>query len=200
MLGTVSKIIMRRQNIHLSRDQIIEFIKVLSIEKKKTEANLKKIIKSLAKIEKGEYGFCNKCEEEIPIWQLRFHPSSNLCTSCKSEQDSEDDGTKIKFENDMRPAHFNFATSSCGDFSYGDNSDSPSFLLRKLRILLPTLIIILIISSLIFHMTYDKKRFNSPYSYSLLPPLNREDDTTENKTTENERMRKFRLLNFLSSF
>lgn len=48
---------------------------------------VKKIDKALAKIEKGEYGICESCGEEIGIKRLEARPVTDLCIRCKEEQE-----------------------------------------------------------------------------------------------------------------
>lgn len=48
---------------------------------------LKKIVRSLEKIEEGEYGICESCGEEIGVKRLEARPVSELCIRCKEEQE-----------------------------------------------------------------------------------------------------------------
>lgn len=48
---------------------------------------LKKIDKALEKIEKGEYGVCETCGEEIGAKRLEARPVTDLCIRCKEEQE-----------------------------------------------------------------------------------------------------------------
>ena len=45
---------------------------------------IKKIDETLASIESGEYGFCNKCGVEIGIKRLEARPTATLCIDCKT--------------------------------------------------------------------------------------------------------------------
>ena len=45
---------------------------------------IKKIDETLASIESGDYGFCNKCGVEIGIKRLEARPTATLCIDCKS--------------------------------------------------------------------------------------------------------------------
>jgi DnaK suppressor protein len=44
-----------------------------------------KVLKALRKIEKGLYGICEECGEEISIKRLRAIPDTSFCLSCKLE-------------------------------------------------------------------------------------------------------------------
>jgi DnaK suppressor protein len=50
--------------------------------------SLQKIAAALRRIDRGEYGYCLACEEEIAIQRLEFDPAATLCIGCahKSEQ------------------------------------------------------------------------------------------------------------------
>lgn len=51
---------------------------------------LKKIEKSLVKIEEGTYGYCEVCGVEIGLKRLEARPVSTLCIDCKTEQEEEE--------------------------------------------------------------------------------------------------------------
>lgn len=58
----------------------------MSIEsKRRREIKMKRIEAALRKIEKDEYGYCSKCEEEIDPKRLDFDPSALLCIECASK-------------------------------------------------------------------------------------------------------------------
>jgi len=45
---------------------------------------IKKIDETLASIDSGDYGFCNKCGVEIGIKRLEARPTATLCIDCKT--------------------------------------------------------------------------------------------------------------------
>jgi len=51
---------------------------------------LKKIEYSLAKIDKGSYGLCESCGEEISVSRLMVRPVAQLCIDCKTEQENSE--------------------------------------------------------------------------------------------------------------
>ena len=51
---------------------------------------LKKLVKSLRKIDSGEYGICDECEAHIPFSRLRARLTSDLCIICKEEAEMEE--------------------------------------------------------------------------------------------------------------
>ncbi len=51
---------------------------------------LKKIEKTLEKIENGTYGICESCGVEIPIGRLEARPVTDLCIECKTEQEESE--------------------------------------------------------------------------------------------------------------
>jgi DnaK suppressor protein len=46
-----------------------------------------KIEKALQRIESGNFGICEKCEEEISLKRLEARPVTTLCIRCKEEQE-----------------------------------------------------------------------------------------------------------------
>ncbi len=46
-----------------------------------------KINEALDRIENGNYGICEKCEEKISEGRLRARPVTTLCIECKREQE-----------------------------------------------------------------------------------------------------------------
>ncbi len=51
---------------------------------------LAKIDETLKRIEKGEYGKCTECGEEIPFERLLARPVTSLCIDCKTEQEEKE--------------------------------------------------------------------------------------------------------------
>ena len=45
---------------------------------------IKKIDESIARIESGEYGYCDSCGVEIGIKRLEARPTATLCIDCKT--------------------------------------------------------------------------------------------------------------------
>src|SRR3989338_3159737 len=53
---------------------------------------LKKIDRTLQKIEEGDFGVCEKCGEEISVKRLEARPVTDLCIRCKEEQERVEKG------------------------------------------------------------------------------------------------------------
>lgn len=45
---------------------------------------IKKIDESIARIDGGEYGYCNSCGVEIGLKRLEARPTATLCIDCKT--------------------------------------------------------------------------------------------------------------------
>ncbi len=43
---------------------------------------LQKIAAALKRMDRGEYGYCLACEEEIAVQRLEFDPAATLCIDC----------------------------------------------------------------------------------------------------------------------
>ena len=60
---------------------------------------LRNIDEALLKIDDGEYGICEECEEEIPIGRLKVMPFARYCVKCKADIEKLQAQTK-RFEED----------------------------------------------------------------------------------------------------
>lgn len=60
---------------------------------------LRNIDEALLKIEEGEYGICEECEEEIPLGRLKAMPFARYCVKCKSDIEKQQAQSK-RFEED----------------------------------------------------------------------------------------------------
>lgn len=49
-----------------------------------------KIEGALAKIERGNYGYCEDCEEPLDIKRLEARPVATLCIACKEDQEDRE--------------------------------------------------------------------------------------------------------------
>ena len=57
------------------------------------------IDEALLRINEGEYGICEECEEEIPLGRLKAMPFARHCVRCKSDLEKIQAQTK-RFEED----------------------------------------------------------------------------------------------------
>ncbi len=49
--------------------------------------NLKKDVKiALSKIDKGKYGICDECKDQIEQGRLKAYPAANFCVTCASKK------------------------------------------------------------------------------------------------------------------
>lgn len=48
---------------------------------------LRKVDKALSKIKEGSYGVCESCGEKIGVKRLEARPVTDLCITCKEEQE-----------------------------------------------------------------------------------------------------------------
>lgn len=51
---------------------------------------LDKIDRALKKIEDGNFGTCESCDEEISVKRLEARPETNLCIRCKEDQERQE--------------------------------------------------------------------------------------------------------------
>ena len=58
----------------------------MSVEsKRRREIKAKRIESALQRIDKDEFGYCLRCEEEIDPKRLEFDPSALLCIECANK-------------------------------------------------------------------------------------------------------------------
>jgi len=67
-----------------STSEVVEYGLNLSLEKT-LEKSLKDVKKSLERIEKGAYGVCKYCKQEIDPKRLKARPTSSACIACKTK-------------------------------------------------------------------------------------------------------------------
>ena len=60
---------------------------------------IRNIEEALLRLDDGEYGICEECEEEIPLGRLKVMPFARLCVKCKSDMEKLQAQTK-RFEED----------------------------------------------------------------------------------------------------
>jgi DnaK suppressor protein len=59
-----------------------EYKEEIHLKKEVLAERLRKVEKALKKIEKGNYGFCEKCGQKIEEMRLKIDPATELCRSC----------------------------------------------------------------------------------------------------------------------
>ena len=64
--------------------EVVKFGLNLTLEKTLEKA-LNDIAKALSRIEKGDYGVCKYCQQEINPKRLLARPTSSACISCKTK-------------------------------------------------------------------------------------------------------------------
>ena len=83
-------------DIHVDPDDFPDEIDTASSEvnlqftgrlREREQGLLAKIEEALQKIERGDYGECLNCGEDIGMKRLKARPVAQLCIDCKSEQE-----------------------------------------------------------------------------------------------------------------
>lgn len=62
--------------------EVEEYVDDLSVETN-LEGQLKEVNEALVRVEKGTYGICANCNQEIDIERLRAYPQAATCIKCK---------------------------------------------------------------------------------------------------------------------
>lgn len=57
----------------------------IEAEQEALKDKMKKIEAALKRIEKGNYGYCKRCNKEIPEKRLELVPETSYCVDCESE-------------------------------------------------------------------------------------------------------------------
>ena len=70
------------QQGRLSRMDAIQVQEMALEQERRRQLELLRINAALQRIGNGEYGFCNRCGEEIEIKRLEISPSNPLCLDC----------------------------------------------------------------------------------------------------------------------
>lgn len=47
------------------------------------QQQLRSVLKALARMERGDYGYCAECDAAIPLARLRIKPEALLCLNCQ---------------------------------------------------------------------------------------------------------------------
>lgn len=68
-------------------EEVEEYEKLLSIEHA-LELRLKDIDEALAKLKRGDYGYCEKCKKEIEAERLKLVPEARLCLKCSRKKEA----------------------------------------------------------------------------------------------------------------
>ncbi len=68
----------------LSRMDAIQQQAMAKATSQKRKVEIKAIHAALARLEEGEYGYCEDCGEEIPAKRLELNPTALRCVSCAS--------------------------------------------------------------------------------------------------------------------
>lgn len=63
-------------------DEVEEYISRLPVEHS-LELRLKDVDLALEKINKGQYGKCEKCKRNIDVKRLKIYPAARTCGKCK---------------------------------------------------------------------------------------------------------------------
>lgn len=65
-------------------DEVATFTDRVSLEEN-LETNLQEVEQALKKIQRGKYGVCEECGQEIDEQRLKVMPTARWCLSCKNK-------------------------------------------------------------------------------------------------------------------
>lgn len=70
----------------LSRMEAIQAKSISESNLKNKRMRLQRLEAALLRIERGTFGLCSVCEEDIPEKRLKIAPESTVCMDCLNEQ------------------------------------------------------------------------------------------------------------------
>ena len=71
----------------LSRMDALQGQAMTQAANRRRELALQHITNALQRIDKGDYGYCIDCDEEIAEARLEFDPATTLCIDCASKRE-----------------------------------------------------------------------------------------------------------------
>ncbi len=71
----------------LSRMDAMQAQAMAQASELRREATLRRIMAALKRIDDGEYGVCEACDESINPKRLEFDPTTTLCIDCASKSE-----------------------------------------------------------------------------------------------------------------
>ena len=71
----------------LSRMDAMQAQAMAQASDRRRQLVLTRITVALARLDKGEYGFCRSCEEPINPKRLEFDPTADMCVSCAEKDE-----------------------------------------------------------------------------------------------------------------
>ena len=82
-----SPVTLDQQSIgRLSRMDALQQQAMASAVAKRRQSDLIRIESTLTRLENGDYGFCERCGEEIPPRRLEIDPLASRCAACASKR------------------------------------------------------------------------------------------------------------------
>jgi DnaK suppressor protein len=72
----------------LSRQDALMQQEMAKDNERRRQANIQRIDAALKRMDVGDYGFCMKCDEEIPARRLDYDPAVAMCVDCASGNES----------------------------------------------------------------------------------------------------------------
>lgn len=66
----------------LSRMDALQVHAMEEETERRRDAEIHRIDAALKRMEEGDYGYCTRCGDQIPLKRLEFDPSTPLCVDC----------------------------------------------------------------------------------------------------------------------
>lgn len=69
----------------LTRMDAIQMQKLTQASRRRNQVRSQQVTAALRRIETGDYGFCNLCEDDIEWARLKARPETPVCLECQQE-------------------------------------------------------------------------------------------------------------------
>ena len=66
----------------LSRMDAMQNQQIAAETARRRDMEIGKVKAALSRLDRGEYGYCLKCEEDMDLGRLEFDPAATLCITC----------------------------------------------------------------------------------------------------------------------
>lgn len=71
----------------LSRMDAMQVQAMSQAQHRKRQADLRRVLGALSRMQDGDFGFCTNCDEPIAIKRLEIDPAASTCINCASKQE-----------------------------------------------------------------------------------------------------------------
>ena len=71
----------------LSRMDAMQQQEMAQANRSQQQTQLKRVVRALRRLEEGDYGYCNSCDQAIGFLRLQVRPETPLCLGCQQREE-----------------------------------------------------------------------------------------------------------------